>query len=398
MKFQSTYLEADGTLVKSVLQADHEEALIHSLEQGGKLLVSARALGTGRRGEKALPSETLIAFTKAMRSLLDAGVPVLTAIQAVRDEATQPKVREVYAGVIEKVEGGSTLADALGAYPKSFDRLYVELVRSSEMTGAIHQSFEYLARFLDWQKSLRGLIRQATIYPLVLLGATYALVLAMLGFTVPRLADMINNISDEELPTSTKVLMGLSDIVANNMGLVLLGSLAAAVAFFFFVKSRIGLRVMMIVLVRMPIASGIVLTLNRARMCRTMSMLMSSGVTPIQALNMAASIVALPRLSEGLRASAQRLMDGEKLTDTFRRYKLLPGLALVMIKTGEESGDLGLGFEQVGASYDEEAQSAVKRGLAILEPVMTCVLAGIVVGVAAVVLNTLYGAMQGLQG
>lgn len=398
MKYRSTYLEADGSVVTAVLQAEHEQDLLQALQDQGRTLVQARPLRARRRlSGRSIPEASLIAFTKSMAALLRAGVPVLKALDAIRTQETDPRISGIYTGVMEKVEAGQSLAEALSAYPRAFSKLYVEMLRAGEMTGGIDASFHDVGRYLAWQKTLRGLIKQAVIYPAVLLVATYGLLLAMLGFTIPRLADMIASIAPDELPTSTKVLVVLSDFVAGNMVLVLLGSAAAAVGAVLFLRSRTGGRLMTGLLVHLPVARGVVLTLNRARMCRSLSMLLESGVTPIHALKMTASIVMLPRLSDGLRVSADRLMDGESLTDCFKRADLLPGLHLVMVRTGEEAGQLAEAFAQVGDTYDEQSEEAVKRAIAILEPTMTCVLAGIVVMVAGVVLNTLYGAMAGMS-
>ena len=397
MKYRSTYLEADGSVVTAVLQAEHEQDLLRALHDQGRTLVQARPLRSQRRlTGRSIPEASLIAFTKSMAALLRAGVPVLKALDAIRTQESDPRVSGIYTGVMEKVEAGQSLAESLAAYPRAFSRLYVEMLRAGEMTGGIDASFQDVGRYLAWQKNLRGLIKQAVIYPCVLLVATYGLMLAMLGFTIPRLTDMISNIAPDELPTSTKVLVILSDFVSGNMLFVLVASAAAAFGAILFLKSRIGGRLLTGMLVHMPVASGVVLTLNRSRMCRSLSMLLQSGVTPINALNMTASIVMLPKLSDGLRVSADRLMDGEKLTDAFKRADLLPGLHLVMVRTGEESGQLADAFAQVGDTYDEQSEEAVKRAIAILEPTMTCVLAGIVVMVAGVVLNTLYGAMAGM--
>ncbi len=398
MRFHSTILEADGSLITAVLRAEDEDELARSLEGGGRVLVKSRpvrALSPAKA--KAIPDAKLLTFTKSMAALLQGGVPVLSSFDSIRAEEDDPQVCEIYTGVMERVEGGSGLADALAAYPRSFSRLYVELVRAGEMTGAIDTSFTDIGMFLTWQKNIKGLIKQATIYPAVLLCATWGLIMAMLGFTIPRLGSMLSNIAPDEMPTSTKVLMGMSDVVSNNLLLTIGGSIGTGIAAALFLRSRPGSQMLSTVLVRMPVAKGVVEALNRGRLCHTLSMLMGAGVAPMRALEMAAATMSLPKLAEGLRYTSTRLIEGDKLSDAFRRAQVLPGLHLVMIKTGEESGNLAAAFKHVGEVYDEQSEEAVKRTIAILEPLMTCVLATIVVIVAGVVLNTLYGAMAGMS-
>lgn len=397
MKYRSTVLEANGRTTTAVLEAASENELAASLEDKGRVLIRARPVrerlpAAGR----PLPPKKLLAFTQAMESLLAGGVPVLGAFDAVLTQEKDERLAAVYSGVAQRISSGETFAEALAAYPRSFPPLYRELIRAGEASGSVDQSFAYLAGFLHWIAEIRGVIKQAIVYPIVVLSATYGLILFLLAFVVPRLAAVVTGMVTE-LPPSSRILFGISAFVESNVGTVLGGTFALVAAFVLLVRNPAGAGLIVSGLSRLPVARGIVVALNRAQACRTISVLVSSGITVSDALRMSGRVVSLPWMRRELEAVDEQILGGVPLSTALSGRNVVPDFGLVLLKAGEESGSFDVAFGRLAELYDDEAKGSVKRAVALLEPIMTVFLGVVIAGVAIIVVNTIYGAVAGVR-
>ena len=394
MRYRSRYVEPGaGCVSTAILEADSEEELSAQLRSSGKVLLRARPLlGDRARG---LSNRQLFTFTQSIESLHRGGVPILSALRALADQEQDQRMSRVYEELGDHISRGRSLADAMKGCSRPFPQMYVELVRAGESSGSLNETFAYLASYLDWSLEIRSTVRQALVYPIVVLTAAYALVVFMLSFAVPRMVGILTKIA-HELPASTRVLMGASDFVSANVLLIALGSIGAWIAAFFFVRSAIGSRTVATAFGHLPVTRRIVLAVQRALICRTLSVLLWSGLALIDCLRLTASIVSLRSLATGLGQVEARVLEGTSLTSAFGETRLLPSTALVLLRAGENSGQISESFQHLAHLYDRDARESVKKALALLEPAATVVLGAIIVIVAGVILNTIYGALQGL--
>lgn len=397
MRFKSTFVQSDeGVLTTAVLEADSERALAAALQDAGRILIRARPLPDRKLGRgPRLPAKKLLLMTQAFDSLIKGGVPMLSALEALRAQEADEKVLLLYDGLIQTVAKGRPFSDALEQYPRAFPKLYVELVRAGEASGSMEQVIGYLAGYLEWTQDIRATIKKAATYPIVVMSAAYGLVLFLLSFVVPRLADLLTKISTD-LPPATRALLSTSDFVATNLIWILLGTVGGVVGLVFFVRSDIGSRLFTEGLVRMPVVRTIVMAVSRAQISRTLGVMLDSGITLTESLALVARTVRVRVLSEGVERCRELLTRGTSVTRAFEEAAIMPGLAMALLSAGEESGSLPAALNRLSEFYDRDAKNAVERGLAILEPLTTVLLGGIVVLVAGIVLNTLYGAMQGM--
>lgn len=398
MQFRSTVLEPDGRRAVVNLQAETEAALATTLLNSGRILIQATPMRSQRdagRG-RPIPHKTLLAFTNAMESLIEGGVPVLTALEAIRDQEEDDRLAAVYDGVAQRIASGETIAEAFGAYPKSFSPMYVQILGAGEESGNLDGSLGYLSGFLKWTSELRGVIKQATVYPIVVMAAAYGLIIFMLGVVVPKMAGMLEKMVDN-MPTSSRVLFDLSGAVEANMGKILLVTLVVVIAFVKMLKSAAGQQLLVGVLARLPIARGIIIALNRARACRTLGVLLGSGLTVINAVRLTRRIITLPWMRDELERVEQELLEGQPLSVAVTDSGILTNFGLVMLRAGEDTGRFEHAFARMAAIYDDDARTEVKRAIGFLEPAMTIFIGIVIAGVAVTVINTLYTAIQGIQ-
>lgn len=399
MQFRSIILEPDGRRAVVELEAASEAALATRLLDNGRILIQAeqsRRAEDTRRG-RALAPKQLLAFTDALESLLDGGVPVITALEAIAEQEEDLDVADIYRGIARRIGEGDKLAEAFRMYPRSFSTMYVEILAAGEESGNIDGSLKYLSDFLKWSEEIRGVIKQATVYPIVVMSAAYGLVIFMLGVVVPKLAAMLEGMVTE-MPPSSQVLFAMSGFVEAHLGKIFLGTLVFVFLLRRFLRSPGGQRTVLSGLSRMPVARGIVVALNRARACRTLGVLIASGLTIVKSLELTARIVTLPWFRAELEQVRVDLTEGAMLSAALSETDVLSPFGRVLLKAGEDTGRFDRAFDRMAGIYDHDARSEVKRAIGYLEPAMTVFIGIVIAGIAVTVINTIYSAIQGVQG
>jgi type IV pilus assembly protein PilC len=397
MRYRSTFLEADGTRGTAVLEAPDEQQLHLRLHERGRTLLRARPVQSSEPvvRSRPLPPRKLLLLVQSLESSLDVGVPLIVALTAILEHEHDARTKTMYQDIVDRVSGGAPLSAAMAAYPRTFPPVFRALVRAGESSGSLPRVFAALAEDLEWRLELGGVARQAMVYPLVVLTAGYGLVLFLLAFVLPRLGDVLAKIGGE-LPAASRALIELSGFVAANVPAVLLGSAAAAAALVMLVRSDRGKSLLAGAFARLPVARDVVHTLGLAGLCHNLSVLLDAGLMVTDSLELSGNALAVRRTRQSVHAARERILGGAKVTEAFSASALLPPVAISMVRIGEEGGSLPKSFARLSAMYDRHAKEAVKKAIALLEPLVTVLLGVIVGGVAALVITTIYSAMQGI--
>ncbi|MFQ5505174.1 MAG: type II secretion system F family protein [Planctomycetota bacterium] len=400
MRFECTYLEPDGRSASGVLEARNEQELHESLSQHGRLLIKASGAREApeprsRLEDHRIHPRSLLAFTQSMETSLEAGVGVLTTLEAIISQENDCQTKRVYENISRSVQRGESLAAALGAYPRSFNELYTSIVKAGEESGSLDQAFASLGTWIEWRQDLEATARQAAVYPAIVLSAAYGLILFLLSFVIPRLSVILEKVTDE-LPLPSRVLIGLSGFVAGHVWPVLALSVLAGLWLCHYARTDSGKRAVFARLEKLPFVSNVITNLNLAQACRSLSVLLGSGLPIVGALELTARSLPLDRLRRGFLRVREKLMEGTNLSQCCSEEAVLPPLALGMVRVGESSGTLPGTFGRLARQYDRAAKAAVQRAIGLLEPMITVFL-GLVIGiVGAIVITTLYSAVGGL--
>lgn len=399
MRFDATIAESDGVTVKERLEADDEQALHDMLGREGRMLVRAKALDAATNDisvrRTKMSQRRLLLLTQALHEALDAGVPLLGTFQAISEQEADPNIALMLEDLGDRVAAGQPLSDAIAECPRAFPPLYVALVRAGEQSGSLPDVLNSISTFLEWRIEIGGTVKQAMIYPAVVATAGYAMILFLLSFVIPRLSAVIEKIGTD-LPPASRMLVDSSAMVADNIGLIVLGSIAAVFAFFMFLRNPGARAVMMKGLSVVPVVSQVVKTLAVAQFARTFSVLLNAGLTMTGALELSGAAVSLPSVRERLEMTRERILGGARLAEALEEAEVLPPVALSMVQVGEEAGRLPRTFDRLSKLYDREVKAAVKRALGMLEPLVTVFLGLVVGGVAVLVVLTIYSAMRGI--
>lgn len=383
-----------GTLIKGVLEADDELRARARLREDGLFVTSLRARGRwhlNARFDRPVGIEDVAAFTFHLSGLASSGVPLLRSLEILRDQSDPGPMRALIANLVESIEAGRSLSVAMGQHPRVFSALYIGLVRTGEVAGALDQALLRLSDYLDRELALRQKIRSLLIYPVFVLVLATMVAGLFVVFVVP-VFERIYRSSGARLPLPTTVLVGVSHLVRESWPLLLVAGAAAvwgvtrppAVEWFRRMSDRLAPRI--------PRLGAAARTVQINRFVRSFGALQSSGVPVMSALDVTAEAFTDPAMREAVSHLKDGVGRGRRLSDVMRSAALFPPMIHRMVAIGEETGRLDLMLERASALLERETDFAVKRLMTLAEPLLTLVLGGMV----ALVLLALYLPIFGL--
>lgn len=387
--FQYEALDATGRTVSGVVQAETaRQARTLLRAQGllpstiGQVHARARASQVWARGMSAAE---LSLVTRQMATLLDSGLTMEQALNALIEEAAEPRTREVLAGVKTEVTAGLSLAGALGAYEKSFPDFYRALVHGGEESGALPTVLQHLADYLDARQALRQKTSLALLYPILVTVVAVLIVTGLLVYVVPQVVQVFQQ-SRQGLPLLTRAMIGLSDFLRGAWPylLVLIGGGVAA--------ARMALRRPHLrrrwhaFLLRMPWLGSLVRGVNTSRFASTLAILVGGGVPLLGALHSGARVMTNMVLAEAVEHAIERVREGASLARALGETKAFPPLLVHLVASGEASGKLEQMLERAARLETQALERRLAVFLALLEPVMILVMGGVVLMIVLAIL------------
>jgi len=396
-EFNYQMMTADRAVVDGSMSAIDEVDLATRVRaQGGVLLSAKAASGTSNKSPKISPRE-LVIFTEHLITSLRAGIPVLSAIQGYASQAEDPATSQMLNNVSLAVEGGQTLSDAMAAYPKVFSDMYRNMVAAGEASGQLERILERLSAYLEWRTGLAQDLRQATIYPAVVLSLVTGLIIFLLAFVLPRFTGIFNG-ATMELPLATRILMGAGSLFSHNWPW-LLGGVAAIVVIYKAVRrNQHGDLWLERKQLGIPLLGKNIRNICMSQMTYSLGLLIGAGVNITQAMELSRGAVSNRFLMHRMERVADGVNAGQSLTESLGQSGQLPGLALQMIAVGEQSGTLAESLERCTEYLRKEVQHGLKNTMRVLEPAITLFLGIVVGGIALTIFYTLYKMIMSVGG
>jgi general secretion pathway protein F len=380
MRFRLTVLDAgSATAVHEMDALDEQDARRQALALGLRVLaVDTKRLRRTRRARLAL-----VPFSNELVALLEAGLTLVEAIDALTEKERDESVRSVLEGLRRRLFEGQSLSVALGEYPNSFSGLYVATVRASEKSGAISEALKRYVAYQEQINLLKKRLINASIYPAVLLAAGGLVVLFLVGYVVPRFSGIYEDIGGE-LPFASKMLMQWGRLLDAHGLAILIGFLVVAALAAYAVLQPATRAAAGRALLRIPTLGHQAQLYQLARLYRTVGMLLRGGLPVVTAFEMTRGLlaaIAQPRLAAATRA----VREGQSLTDSLAAQGLTTPVAERMLRVGERSGNMGEMMERIAAFYDEELSRFVDVATRLIEPAMMAVI-GLVIGAIVVLM------------
>ncbi|MCG3131733.1 MAG: Type II secretion system protein F [Phycisphaerae bacterium] len=352
-------------------------------EKGGKK--GAAAAGTKKKrsggGIGRVSNKQMVQFTRQLSTLQDAGLPILRSLNILEEQARPGKLKSTLRIVVEDIEGGTTLSEAMAKHPKVFTRLYTNMIAAGETGGVLDVILNRLADFLEKAQKLKRKVIGAMIYPLVVISFACAIVGGIMYWVIPKFKDIFEDF-DVELPALTQALISVSYWFANGRppGVVL----APLIPIVFFMTLKLvrsakgGRYVTDWLVMHIPIVGPLLEKSAIARFTRTLGTLISAGVPILEALNITKETAGNEVFSRAMETVHDAIREGDSFANPLRATKTCDAIVVNMVDVGEETGELDKMLIKVADNYDEEVETAVASLISLLEPLMVVVLGGIV--------------------
>jgi type IV pilus assembly protein PilC len=401
-KYKARNLE--GRSVEAVTEAANDDALERDLAKQGLMLITAApaekrsGLFSGiRTTNLALGPADLIFLTMELGTSYAAGLPILSTLEDMSASTESKVVRALTQGIAERVRSGSSLAEALSAFPKAFPSLYVELVAAAEKTGKIEAILEDLVRFLEWQRETKSQIVSATIYPMSLMGAVLLMTTVLTLFVFPRFLSMFAA-TGTDLPLPTKILLGADHVFRENK-IELVGVCVAIPVIYFLIRDIPPVRWRIdLFKLRMPVLGPLTTKILMSRFAHNLAMMLASGLDFGSALRLCERLMQNAVLTQLVADARIGVEQGRALSEAMARGNFMPSLVRRMLKLGESTGEMEKSLENVSKYYDKEIPKAIKSMFAIMEPLILVFMACVVLFMASAVLLPMYQMISNMGG
>ena len=332
-------------------------------------------------------NEDISIFTRQMSTLIQAGLPLLRSLEVmIKQQENKPKFKAMLEAVAEKVSSGGTLSDGLAMYPKTFDKLFVNMVKAGEAGGVLDLVLDRLAQFQE--KSIRTIkkVKSAMIYPSVIMFVAVGIVTLLMMVVVPQFQTIFEQmLRGAPLPGPTQIVVGISDLFASHPILVLggMGGLVGGVVLL--KKTKPGAKAFDWLGLKVPVVREVVSKSNVSRITRTFGTLLSSGVPILQALQITGDTLTNVFFIKAMNNVHNAVRDGESMAVQMEREPVFPTMVTSMVEIGEETGELPDMLTRIADNYDEDVDNAVAGVTSLIEPVMIVFLA-VVVGFIVIAL------------
>ena len=391
-------VDARGRTRKGKTSAANGADLELRLRRMGLELIDCRPART--RGAPVMARRVkrrdLIVFCFHLEQALRAGVPVVESLQDLRDSADNPRLREVCAALLEAIEGGSTLSEAMRGFPDVFSEVFMNLVRAGEQTGNLNGILEKLGADLKWQDEQAAVVRKLLMVPAVTGTFIGAVVVFLMVRLVPELLAFVRT-TGSELPAHTRLLIGVSSGFTDYLPVILCAPPAIAVLVVAGARTSPGFRLALDRLkLSLPVIGPVLEKLILARLAGLFAMMYASGITVIDCISAGERSAGNLAVAQAMSRVGKAVADGSNLGDGFASSGLFPPLILRMIRVGETTGALALSLENVAWFYTRDAREAAGRLQSMIEPAMTLLLGFVIGWVILSVFGPIYDLITGL--
>ena len=381
-------VDQSGRIVKNKVEADNEQVVLAKLREQQFHVVSLNEAKGGLKmrvaGGKAqkIKLQTLVVFSRQFATMIDAGIPIIKCLDILEGQTKEDSMKAVISATRKDVKGGLSLTDAIAKHPNAFSKLYINMIRAAEIGGILDVILDRLAGFLEKEMEIRGKIKSAMMYPIIVLNFAGVMVLALFMFVLPRFKEIFLSMN-VEMPIVTLALFSIGDWLQKFWWVVLILGVAGFIAFKRYDKTTKGHYNIDKLKLKIPIFGDLSLKMSVARFCRTFGTLIASGVPMMRSLEIIGETSGNAVLAESIVHARTSIREGAKISSPLAASGLFPSMVTHMIDVGEETGRLSEMLCKVADFYDDEVDSLVKGLTSLIEP-MLIVFMGVLVGFIAV--------------
>ncbi len=387
--FAYTVVDATGKVSKSTMEAENESTVINRLREQNFQITEIRLANKAKAkiGPKGkIKPKSLVVFSRQFATMVDAGIPILRCLDILVGQCKDPVLKAAVDQIALDVKGGLALNEALMKHPHVFNKLYINMIRAAELGGILDLILDRLAGFLEYEAEIKGKIKSAMMYPVLVLVFSQIMLFALFTFVLPKFKEIFTGMK-MEMPVITKTLFGIGDFMSAYWVLIILAGVGVWTGIKQWGKTPRGRYQLDFIKLRLPVVGELALKMSVARFARTFGTLINSGVPMMRSLEIVGETLSNAVLQQAIEATRLSIREGNKLSLPLTQSNLFPTLVTTMIDVGEESGRLSEMLVKVGDFYDQEVESTVKGLTSMIEPILIIFL-GVVVGFIAISIMT----------
>lgn len=398
--YQYEAMDNTGTEVKDTVNAESEAEAQEQIREKGLFVtkIQERVRKQKKKGGKKKPDtkkkttfaiggvkgKVLCTFTRQLSTLQDAGLPILRSLRILEGQAKPGPLKNSLIGVIDDVESGNTLSEAMAKQPKAFDNLYVNMVKAGEAGGALEVILQRLADFKERAQALKRKVTGAMIYPVAVIVVATLIVGFIMYFIIPKFKEIFVGFG-VELPGMTVLLISISDTVVHYWYLFPTIPISIVLLVKIIKKNKTGAYIMDKMILKIPLLGSILQKGTVARTCRTLGTLIASGVPILEALIISRDTAGNAVFVRAFDTIYNAIREGESMAVPLKETRIVDDMVVNMVDVGEETGALDNMLYKVADVYDEEVAVLVDSLISVLEPIMVVVL-GLIVGFIVIAL------------
>ena len=346
---------------------------------------------------KSVSAKNLAVFTRQFSVMIDAGLPLVQCLEILGTQEEDKNFASVILATRTDVESGASLADAMKKHPKAFDPLFTNMIAAGEAGGILDTILKRLATYIEKAVKLRGQVKSAMIYPIAVIVIAVLVVGVILWKVIPTFANLFAGLG-AELPLPTRIVIAASNGLVRFMPFVLVGIGAAVFGFRAYYNSTNGRRVIDAITLKLPVLGQLMRKIAVARFCRTLSTLLASGVSILEALDITARTAGNAIIEEAIMTTRKSIERGETIAAPLKETNVFPSMVVQMISVGEATGALDTMLGKIAEFYEEEVDTAVAGLLTLLEPIMIFFLGVVVGGIVIAMYMPIFDLISKLTG
>jgi len=389
-----TYSARDktGRQIKEMAEAASKDALLEQLRGKGLFVSTVSEKKTGKRTKEKgkggivlfqgrVKLKDLSIFYRQFATMVNAGVSLIRCLDVLEQQTSSYRLKTIIRDIESELEGGASLSQAMGKYPRTFTQLAIGLVRAGEVGGVLDETLNRLAIFVEKDMELRRKVKSAMTYPVLVLIFATSIVILLTTYILPQFIQVFKDLGlkEDAFPLPTLMMMRASDFVMHKWWMVILIIVGLVVVFNRVKATKTGKRVHDTLMLKMPVFGGLTHKIAIARFARTLATLIGSGVPILQAMETTAGTITNDLISDAVLAARANIRQGDTIADPLAASKQFPPMVVQMVAIGEETGQLDDMLEKVADFYEAEVDATLAGLAAALEPIMI-VLLGVVVG------------------
>lgn len=401
--FQYEALDAQGNTIRASMVADTRDQVLARLrenrlhlvnittgkDQAGKLSQLNRSMATVKLREKVI-------FTRQMATMIKAGLPILRCLDILVQQTKNPFFRETIATVRYDISSGLTFADSLAKHPRTFDDLFVNMIRAAEVGGILDTILDRLAQYLEKEQEIKTKVKSAMMYPMVVLAFALLMTAAIVFFVLPRFKEVFEELLPEgkQLPWVTRTLMDFGSLARRffYVPIIIIGG--GWFTYATMMRTDTGRYKIDKAKLKIPVLGDLILKISVSRVCRTLGTLLSSGIPILRALEIVEDTSGNAVVAGAIADARVAVHEGQRMCDPLTRSGIFPVMVTQMVQVGEETGRIDDMLQKVADFYEEEVDALIKGLTSLIEPLMIVGLGMFVAFVAVAVIKPIYGVLQ----